>query len=210
LQQAEHQVTVKVKICGVTRQEDAELAIGLGADIIGLNFYPLSPRSLTLEQARAIRLVISNRCEVVGVFVNAARSYVEHQVRELHLDYLQFHGDEGDDALLGWPLKVIRALRLEGVVSADVIERCKADYLLLDTWHPQLFGGTGRARSLDDLGGLPLGRVILSGGLSPENVAEAAGLCPYAVDVASGIESAPGIKDPAKLRSFILNAKSAG
>src|SRR6202043_1270524 len=116
LQQAEHQVTVKVKICGVTRQEDAELAIGLGADMIGLNFYPLSPRSLTLEQVRAIRLVISNRCEVVGVFVNAARSYVEHQVRELRLDYLQFHGDEGDDALLGWPLKVIRALRLEGVV----------------------------------------------------------------------------------------------
>jgi len=203
-------VTVKVKICGVTRQEDAELAIGFGADIIGLNFYPLSPRSLTLEQARAIRLVISNRCEVVGVFVNAARSYVEHRVHELDLDYLQFHGDEDDDALLGWPLKVIRALRLERVVSADAIERCKADYVLLDTWHPQLFGGTGRARSLDGLGGLPLGRVILSGGLGPENVARAAALCPYAVDVASGIESAPGIKDPAKLRSFILNAKSAG
>ncbi len=203
-------MTVKVKICGVTRQEDAELAIGFGADIIGLNFYPLSPRSLTLEQARAIRLVISNRCEVVGVFVNAARSYVEHRVRELDLDYLQFHGDEDDDALLGWPLKVIRALRLEGVVAADAIERCKADYVLLDTWHPQLFGGTGRARSLDGLGGLPLGRVIVSGGLSPENVAPAAALCPYAVDVASGIESAPGIKDPAKLRSFILNAKSAG
>ena len=144
-------MTVKVKICGVTRQEDAELAIGFGADIIGLNFYPLSPRSLTLEQARAIRLVISNRCEVVGVFVNAARSYVEHRVRELDLDYLQFHGDEDDDALLGWPLKVIRALRLEGVVAADAIERCKADYVLLDTWHPQLFGGTGRARSLDGL-----------------------------------------------------------
>ena len=203
-------MTVKVKICGVTRQEDAELAIGFGADIIGLNFYPLSPRSLTLEQARAIRLVISNRCEVVGVFVNAARSYVEHRVHELDLDYLQFHGDEDDDALLGWPLKVIRALRLERVVSADAIERCKADYVLLDTWHPQLFGGTGRARSLDGLGGLPLGRVILSGGLGPENVARAAALCPYAVDVASGIESAPGIKDPAKLRSFILNAKSAG
>jgi len=203
-------MTVKVKICGVTRQEDAELAIGFGADIIGLNFYPLSPRSLTLEQARAIRLVISNRCEVAGVFVNAARSYVEHRVRELDLDYLQFHGDEDDDALLGWPLKVIRALRLEGVVAADAIERCKADYVLLDTWHPQLFGGTGRARSLDGLGGLPLGRVIVSGGLGPENVARAATLYPYAVDVASGIESAPGIKDPAKLRSFILNAKSAG
>jgi phosphoribosylanthranilate isomerase len=203
-------MTVRVKICGVTREEDAELAIGFGADMIGLNFYPPSPRSLTLEQARGIRLVIGNRCEVVGIFVNAPPSYIEQRMRELRLDYLQFHGDEDDEALLGWPLKVIRAVRQKGAVSADAIERCKADYVLLDTWHPQLFGGTGRARSLDGLGGLPFGRVILSGGLSPENVARAAALLPYAVDVASGIESAPGIKDPAKLRSFILNAKSAG
>jgi phosphoribosylanthranilate isomerase len=203
-------MTVRVKICGVTREEDAELAIGFGADMIGLNFYPASPRSLTLEKALGIRRVIGNRCEVVGVFVNATRSYIDQRMRELKLDYLQFHGDEGDDALSGWPLKVIRALRLEGVVSPDAIERSKADYVLLDTWHPQLFGGTGQARSFDGLGGIELGRVILSGGLNPENVAQAAALRPYAVDVASGIESAPGIKDPAKLGSFILNAKSAG
>jgi phosphoribosylanthranilate isomerase len=131
-------------------------------------------------------------------------------MRELKLDYLQFHGDEDDDALAGWPLKVIRALRLERIASADDIERCTADYVLLDTWHPRLFGGTGQTRALDDISGLALGRVILSGGLNPGNVANAAALNPYAVDVASGIESAPGIKDPAKLRSFILNAKSAG
>jgi len=202
-------MTVRVKICGLTRAADAELAVRLGADLIGLNFYPPSPRSLTLEQARAIRCVIGNRCEVVGVFVNAARSYIEQTVRELKLDCLQFHGDEDDDALSGWPLKVIRALRLERIVSPDTIERCKADYVLLDTWHPYLFGGTGQARSLEGLGGLALGRVILSGGLNPENVAQAAALRPYAVDVASGIESAPGIKDPSRLRSFILNAKSA-
>jgi phosphoribosylanthranilate isomerase len=203
-------MTVRVKICGVTCEEDAELALGFGADMIGLNFYPPSPRSLTLEQARGIRLVIGNRCQVVGVFVNAARSYIDQRMRELRLDYLQFHGDEDDDALAGWPVRVIRAIRQKGAVSADAIERCKADYVLLDTWHPQLFGGTGRTRSLEGLGGLALGHVILSGGLSPENVAQAASLRPYAVDVASGIESAPGIKDPAKLRSFILNAKSAG
>jgi phosphoribosylanthranilate isomerase len=203
-------MAVRVKICGVTRREDAELAIGFGADMIGLNFYPPSPRSLTLEQARGIRHVIGNRCEVIGVFVNAARSYIDQRIRELRLDYLQFHGDESDDALLGWPLKVIRALRLKDVVAADAIEHCKADYVLLDTWHPQLFGGTGQARSFDSLDGIELGCVILSGGLSPENVAQAAALRPYAVDVASGIESAPGTKDPAKLRSFILNAKSAG
>lgn len=201
---------MRVKICGVTRAEDAELAITCGADMIGLNFYPPSPRSLTLEQARSLRLVIGNRCEVVGVFVNAPHTYIAQRLDELRLDYLQFHGDEDDDALSGWPVKVIRAIRQKGAVSADEIERCKADYVLLDTWHPQLFGGTGRTRSLEGVGGLALGRVILSGGLSPENVAQAAALQPYAVDVASGIESAPGIKDPAKLRSFISNAKSAG
>jgi phosphoribosylanthranilate isomerase len=203
-------MTVRVKICGVTREEDAELAIGFGADLIGLNFYPPSPRSLTLEQARGIRLVIGNRCAVAGVFVNAARSYVAQWLGELKLDYLQFHGDEDDDALSDWPIKVIQAIRQKGAVSANVIERSKADYILLDTWHPQLFGGTGRARSLEGLDRLALGRVILSGGLTPENIAQAAALHPYAVDVASGIESAPGIKDPVKLRSFILNAKSAG
>jgi phosphoribosylanthranilate isomerase len=203
-------VTVRIKICGITRTEDAELAVALGADLIGLNFYSPSPRSLTLEQARRIRPVMGHRCEVVGVFVNAARNYIDQAARELKLDYLQFHGDKDDDALSGWPLKVIRALRLAGAVSNYEIEHCGADYVLLDTWHPHLFGGTGQTRSLEGLGGLTLGRVILSGGLNPDNVAGAAAMHPYAVDVASGVESAPGIKDPAKLRSFIVNAKSAG
>src|SRR5579872_3617365 len=112
-------MTVRVKICGVTREEDAELAVSLGADLVGLNFYPPSPRSLTLEQARSLRLVIGNRCAVVGVFVNAARSYVAQRLSELKLDYLQFHGDEDDDALSGWPVRVIRAVRQKGAISAD-------------------------------------------------------------------------------------------
>ena len=202
-------MTVRVKICGITRVEDAEAAIASGADLIGLNFYPPSPRSVTLAQARALRDAIADRCEVVGVFVNAGRKYIEERIRELKFDYLQFHGDEDDDAVAGWPVKVIRAIRPRQSASLDMIERCKADYVLLDSWHPYLFGGTGEARSLENLRGLPLERVILSGGLIPETVAEAAMLQPYAVDVASGVESAPGIKNPVKLRSFILNAKSA-
>jgi phosphoribosylanthranilate isomerase len=203
-------MSVRVKICGVTRAEDGELAVACGADMIGLNFYPPSPRSLTLEQALPIRRAVGDRCEVVGVFVNAGRSYIDQRLRELGLDYLQFHGDERDDDLTGWPVRVIHVVRQQGAISSIEIAACKADLVLLDTWHPQLFGGTGQARSLDGLGSLALGRVILSGGLSPENVGQAAALRPYAVDVASGIESVPGIKDPVKLRSFILNAKSAG
>ncbi|HJU27704.1 MAG TPA: phosphoribosylanthranilate isomerase [Candidatus Binataceae bacterium] len=202
-------MSVRVKICGITGAEDAELALSFGADIVGLNFYPSSPRSLTLERARPIREIIGNRCEVVGVFVNAPRDYVADRMRELRLDALQFHGDESDDDLAGWPVKVIRALRLKSADSFAAIAGCNADYVLLDTFHPALFGGTGVARSLDGLDKIDLGRAIISGGLTPDNVAAAAALRPYAVDVASGVESAPGIKDPSKLRSFIVNAKSA-
>jgi phosphoribosylanthranilate isomerase len=202
-------MSVRVKICGITRVEDAQLAAAMGADIIGLNFYPPSPRSLTLERAQAIRDAIGDRCAVAGVFVNAPREYVAERMRELRLDALQFHGDESEDELAGWPVKVIRALRLKPADSLAGIAGCKADYVLLDTFHPELFGGTGAARALDGLDAVDLSRAIISGGLTPDNVARAAALRPYAVDVASGVESAPGIKDPSKLRSFIVNAKSA-
>jgi phosphoribosylanthranilate isomerase len=202
-------MSVRVKICGITREQDAELAVSFGADMIGLNFYPPSPRSISLERAGEIRRIIGNRCEVVGVFVNTARGYIEQWMRELKLDYLQFHGDEEQDALDGWPVRVIRGLRLGNASHNEMISRCRADYILLDAWHPELFGGTGRTRAFD-LAGLEPGRVILAGGLTPENVAQAAALRPYAVDVASGVESTPGIKDAARLRSFILNAKSSG
>jgi phosphoribosylanthranilate isomerase len=191
--------------------EDADLAIDLGADLIGLNFYPPSPRSLTLDRARTIRSAIGTRCEVVGVFVNASRRTIEEHARELALDYLQFHGDETDEELAGWRVKIIRALRLPpGAGLAQEIQHCTADYVLLDTYHPSLYGGTGQQRSFSELQGLELSRVMLSGGLGPANVARAVALKPYAVDVASGVESAPGIKDAATLRSFFANAKSAG
>jgi phosphoribosylanthranilate isomerase len=201
-------MSVRVKICGITRTEDAELALSLGADMIGLNFHAPSPRSLTLESARAIRDVIGDRCDVAGVFVNAPRGYVAKCLRELCLDALQFHGDESDGDLAGWPVKVIRALRIKTGGPLATISDCKADYVLLDTFHPGLFGGTGVARPLGGLEKIDLARAIISGGLTPDNVAEAAALKPYAVDVASGVESAPGVKDPSKLRSFIFNAKS--
>ena len=206
-------MSVRVKICGVTRAEDALTAAAAGADLIGLNFYAPSPRAVTIEQAREIRRAAGDRCAAVGVFVNAERDYIEERVREVGLDLIQFHGDEDDDALRGWPIKVIRALRVganeNGWVSG-LIERCPADYILLDTFDPNLFGGAGRARPLDDLRGLDLSRVIIAGGLTPASVGAAAAIRPYAVDVASGVESAPGVKDADKMRSFIANAKSSG
>jgi phosphoribosylanthranilate isomerase len=201
---------VRTKVCGITRCEDAELAVGLGADFIGLNFYPPSPRCLAIEAAAAIARVVKGRARLVGVFVNATRAYIEERLESLGLDLLQFHGDEDDDALARWPVPVIRALRLRADAALDAIEirEIKADFILIDTFHPQLFGGTGQARPLDALGTLDLSRVFVSGGLMPDNASEAAALNPYALDVASGVEAAPGIKDPRKLASFIANARS--
>jgi phosphoribosylanthranilate isomerase len=201
---------VRIKICGITRVEDAACAVALGADVIGLNFYPPSPRAISLDRAREIRETVGARCEVAGVFVNADRAYIEEHLEALKLDLLQFHGDEDDAALRGWPVKVIRALRLKDGESAGRLSRGSADYFLIDSFHPALFGGTGRVRSLDALAGCDLSRVYISGGLSPDNIAAAVTLKPFGVDVASGVESAPGIKDAARLRSFIANAKSAG
>jgi phosphoribosylanthranilate isomerase len=201
-------MTVKVKICGITRSEDACAAVEFGADLLGLNFYAPSPRSVTLQRAREIRAAAAGQ-KLVGVFVNAAREFVEERLREVRLDLLQFHGDEPDTMMKGWPVPVIRALRLAPGAKFDPRCHLLADYVLLDTFHPALYGGTGASRPLGDLRGLDLSRVFISGGLTPEDVEEAAALSPYAVDVASGVESAPGIKDQHKLRRFIENAKFA-
>lgn len=202
-------MSVKIKICGVTRVDDALLACELGADLIGLNFYRPSPRYLSLESAREIKQAVAGRATLVGVFVNAERGYVERMLKELALGFIQFHGDEDESALAGWPVPTIRAYRLRSESPAELIRRSRADYVLLDSYDPALFGGTGRALPLALLKGIDLRRVIISGGLGPDSVADAAALNPWAVDVASGVESAPGLKDPSKLRSFIINAKSS-
>ena len=201
-------MSVRVKICGVMRIEDARAAIEFGADMIGVNFYAPSPRCVSLERACEIRNAIVSPCKVAGVFVNASREFIADCLAEVRLDLLQFHGDEPASMLDGWPVPVIRALRLKNGDKFAPIANASS-YTLLDTFHPGLYGGTGAKRPLSDLRGLDLSRVFISGGLDPDNVAEAAALSPYAVDVASGVEAAPGIKDHDKLRRFIRNAKSA-
>jgi phosphoribosylanthranilate isomerase len=202
-------MSVRVKICGVTSAADAEAAIQCGADIIGINFYPPSPRAISLERACEIRGRVGDRCELAGVFVNADRAYIEERRAALQLDWLQFHGDEPDEALRGWPARVIRVLRPNQAPTPAAIDQSTANFILVDTFHPDLFGGTGQTSPLGGLADADLSRTFLSGGLTPANVAAAAALRPFAVDVASGVESAPGIKDADKLRSFVINAKSA-
>ncbi len=201
-------MTVKVKICGVTRADDAVASIDAGADLIGLNFFAQSPRYLSIDRARMVRDAIGVRAKVVGVFVNAARDYVDERLRALGLDLLQFSGDEDDATLTGWPVPVIATYRVKPGETGRVGTR-SADFILVDAFDSKLYGGTGSRLSLEQLRSLDTSRAFIAGGLTPDNVAEVAALLPYGVDCASGVEASPGIKDHAKLRSFVANAKRA-
>jgi phosphoribosylanthranilate isomerase len=197
-------MTVRVKICGITRVEDARAAIEAGADMIGLNFYAESPRYVEIDCAREIRAAIGSRAAVVGLFVNASRAYIDDRLRAASLDMIQFSGDEDDVAVAGWPVPSIVTRRLK---PGEKVRPHRADYVLYDAFDAKLLGGTGSRIALDLLRDLDLRCALVAGGLNPDNVAEVAALEPYAVDCASGVESSPGVKDPDKLRSFVNNAK---
>ena len=199
-------MSVRVKICGVARAEDAIASIEAGADLIGLNFFEPSPRYLPIDRARIVRDAIGARAKVVGVFVNAARDYVDERLRALRLDLLQFSGDEDDAMLAGWPVPVIATRRVKTGDTGRIGMR-GADFILVDAFDSKLYGGTGCRISLEQLRSLDTSRAFIAGGLTPDNVAEVAALSPYGVDCASGVESSPTMKDHDKLRRFVNNAK---
>jgi len=205
-------VSVRVKICGVTSMADAMLAVECGADLIGLNFYPPSPRFVSLATARAIRAALPASVWCVGVFVNAERALIASHVERLQLNAIQFHGDETASDVQGWPKATIKALRVPEDGTLPDWQQFSSDYFLLDTHRPGRYGGTGEIFVWDHLLALPpacRNRLILAGGLTPENVSSAVRTVhPWAVDVASGVESSPGRKDPEKVRAFITNAKT--
>jgi len=205
-------VSTRVKICGVTSVADAVLAVHSGADLIGLNFYPSSPRYVSLSVAREIRAAIPESVWCVGVFVNADREVIASLVEHLALQAIQFHGDEKEADLQGWSCATIKAVRVRPDEPFPKRESLLTDYLLLDTHMPGRYGGTGEAFAWERAAALPpqcVSRLILAGGLTPQNVAAAVRTVqPWAVDVASGVESTPGRKDPEKLRAFITNAKT--
>jgi phosphoribosylanthranilate isomerase len=197
-------MTIRVKICGITRVEDARAAVAAGADMIGLNFYVKSPRYVEIDRAREIRGAIGSSAAVIGVFVNAQRAYIDERLRAASLDMIQFSGDEDDATLAGWPVPSIVTRRLK---PGENMTPHRADYVLFDAFDARLLGGTGSRIPLGQLRVLDLSRAFVAGGLNPDNVAEVAALGPYSVDCASGVESSPGVKDHDKLRRFVNNAK---
>jgi len=197
-------VSVRVKICGVCTLEDARAAIAAGADFVGLNFHPASPRHVTPEAACEIAQAVPGTA-LVGVFVDAPRARVEEIAARVGLSVLQFHGDEDADYCRGWGWRTIKAIRARpGADLAALGARYPTDYLLLDSFVAGQAGDPARAA------GLPAARLFVAGGLRPDTVAEVVrALRPFAVDVASGVEASPGRKDHAKVEEFIRRAKAA-
>ncbi len=200
---------VRVKICGITSPQQAALAAALGVDAIGLVFYPASPRAVGLEQAREIARAAGPFTTVVGLFVNAEPDTIEQVLAKVPLGLLQFHGDENPAQCERYHRPYIKALRMKpGLDVASEAERhANAAGLLLDAYHPALPGGTGEVFDWDRFPVDSHTPLILAGGLTPDNVADAiAATHCYGVDVSGGVESAPGVKDAEKMRAFVVNA----
>lgn len=209
---------VRVKICGITRTEDALAAAEAGADAIGLVFYPASPRAVSMERAREICQALPPFVSSVGLFVNAAAAEVARVLEQVPLDMLQFHGDETPPSCSAAGRPFLKALRVKAGsdIRAQFDAWCVtwegASGLLLDAWHDDLYGGGGRPFDWALVESLNAGKpVILAGGLNPENVAEAIGRTrPWGVDVSTGVEESPGIKTADRIRAFISAVNTAG
>jgi phosphoribosylanthranilate isomerase len=207
--------TPKIKFCGITRPSDAELAVAAGGWAVGLIFWPRSPRRCELDAAAEIAAALKRRAEVVGVFVNATLDEIAEHAEQLGLTMLQLHGDEGPsfcaEAARRTGCRVIKAVRVRSGADIQALASFHTDFHLLDSYSAGVPGGTGGTFAWEmargHRGGVP---VILSGGLNPDNVADAiATVRPFAVDVASGVELAPGIKDPEKLEAFANAVRSS-
>jgi phosphoribosylanthranilate isomerase len=203
----------RVKICGITRHEDAELAASLGAWAIGFNFWPRSKRRCDPAVAAGIARALRRRVEPVGVFVNPTLDEVARAVEGIGLSHVQLHGDEGPAFCTAvgerTGCRVIKAIRIASGADIRAAERFHTDLHLLDSAVRGTRGGSGRTWDWDLIAQRRSGTpVILSGGLTPENVADGiAAVKPWAVDVASGVEAEPGIKDPALVEAFIAAAE---
>jgi phosphoribosylanthranilate isomerase len=200
-----------IKICGVTREEDALLAASLGAWAVGFNFYEKSPRCVTVEQAAGMAAQLPRGVRRVGVFVNAGRSAIELAVAGAGLDMIQLHGDEPPDMCRSWPCEVIKAMPLRSEGDIERLAAYEVSLHLVDSRAGGAYGGTGKLSDWTLAAeAAARHRLLLAGGLTPRNVAEAVrAVHPFGVDVASGVEREPGVKDASKMKAFFIAAREA-
>ena len=196
----------RIKICGITRVDDAVTAASLGADAIGLVFAPESPRCIDIRIARSIIAAMPAFTEVVALFRDPDATTVEQVIDELSIDLLQFHGIESPRFCRDFGRRYIKTVGLANLESPEAViaEYHDAAAILFDSHRHGESGGTGKAMNWNYLPEVTHSPVILAGGLRPENIAEAVAVArPYAVDVSSGVEHAPGLKDAALIEQFI-------
>jgi phosphoribosylanthranilate isomerase len=216
----------RIKICGITNTDDARAVAEAGADAVGLNFYPKSPRYVSAATARTIAEVLPAGVVKVGLFVNADEDVVRETAQHVGLDLIQLHGDEPPEYLRDLAgavsLPVMRAFRWDSAGLTPIVEYlgqcrrlgCLPHLVLIDSYQPGVYGGTGTTADWAAVAAyttMPdVPPLVLAGGLTPENVADAiAAVRPAAVDTASGVERGPGRKDPALVRAFVRAAQVA-
>ena len=201
---------VKVKICGMTQLKDAVLAVEQGADAVGFIFYKKSPRSVNMKEVREIISKLPPSVDTVGVFVNESADQVNKVAEYCGLDLVQLHGEESPSYCRKIKRRGIKAVRVKDIQSIQQLEKYSVSGFLLDTYTENLDGGTGKVFDWNLAHpAKKMGPVILAGGLTPRNIRQAISQArPYGVDVCSGVEKSPGIKDPEKVRAFLNNIKS--
>ena len=198
-----------IKICGITNLEDAKFAVKCGAHAVGFNFYDKSPRCIKPELAAEITKKLPEHISKIGVFVNADRKFIHDVIATAKLSAVQLYGNDGPDDLVDYEVSTIKVFRVKNDFDVEVMQNYIVDAFLLDTHSDKAYGGTGRTFNWNiALKAKEYGRIILSGGLTPENIESAVRFVqPYGVDVCSGVEVRPGKKDPSKIVNFIARAK---
>jgi phosphoribosylanthranilate isomerase len=199
----------KVKICGITSLEDAEAAIDAGADLLGFNFYPQSPRYIEPQKARKIISKLPAFMDIVGLFVNAPYDTIRKTMEQCSLDWLQLHGDEQPEfchSLGSLHLSTIKAIRVKDYGDIKKAELFFTDAILLDAFDPEKYGGTGLRFDWNIIGHINK-RIFLAGGINPDNVVDAVKLGVYGIDICSGVESSPGKKDLKKMKQLFNNIR---
>ncbi len=200
---------MKVKICGITRTDDALAAVDLGADALGFIFVPGSPRMVTPDQAARIIRRLPSGVVAVGVFRNAAREAMLKVATEAGLGTLQLHGEELPQETQGYPLPVWKAFGVDASFVPEALSAYTVEACVLDTRSGGETGGTGRPFDWSvAVRAAAFGRIVLAGGITPDNAAEAAAVRPWALDVNSGVESCPGRKDHALLRRLFASLRT--
>jgi len=203
----------RVKICGITRKQDAEICVKAGADAIGLVFYASSPRAVEPKQAAEIIAGLPAFVTTVGLFVDATEDYINEVLSKVSLDCLQFHGKEDATHCEQFDRPYIKAIRMAEGTDVEALAKhyASARALLLDTYIADIPGGTGQTFNWERVPDACSKAIILAGGLTPDNISEAIAVAkPYAVDVSGGVEESKGIKDAAKINKFIHEVEHLG